>query len=237
MIWYDDSNLLLQGHPDQIFTNLIIGNNTQALHSAREEALRLGLHPIILQNDIVGDVKSVSSDYADMVSSICQIMEGHLSEVEFLQDLTSMDQLKVNETKAKEIYKCVEDLGPRAIVLVGGGEPTVHVTGTGKGGRNQELALRFSLDLKERIKSRPELVKYEVVFLSAGTDGQDGSSDAAGAFGYPGIHFAFAHLRKKFAAVRKSVLMDVDREIDEEAMEMFKQFFGEWTHEVIFNFF
>jgi len=57
--------------------------------------------------------------------------------------------------------------------LLSGGETTVTVAGGGRGGRNQELALAFSL----------EIAGSEGVFLlSAGTDGNDGPTDAAGAF-------------------------------------------------------
>ena len=53
-----------------------------------------------------------------------------------------------------------------------GGETTVTLRGTGAGGRNQELALRVALALQGRAGWR---------FLSAGTDGRDGPTDAAGA--------------------------------------------------------
>ncbi|KAL9706808.1 hypothetical protein quinque_010326 [Culex quinquefasciatus] len=65
----------------------------------------------------------------------------------------------------------------RDILLVSGGEPTVIVKGTGLGGRNQELALRFSVQCFQQ-----ELLKG-VLLLSAGTDGIDGPTDAAGAIG------------------------------------------------------
>lgn len=54
-----------------------------------------------------------------------------------------------------------------------GGETTVTVTGKGKGGRNQELVLAALLELQN--------VKAEFSFLSCGTDGTDGPTDAAGA--------------------------------------------------------
>jgi glycerate-2-kinase len=57
--------------------------------------------------------------------------------------------------------------------LVAGGETTVTVTGSGRGGRNQELALAAALELA----SSPG-----VTLLAAGTDGTDGPTDAAGAF-------------------------------------------------------
>ncbi len=59
---------------------------------------------------------------------------------------------------------------PRCLLF--GGETTVTVRGKGIGGRNQELALAFSLE----IAGTPG-----ITLLSAGTDGTDGPTDAAGA--------------------------------------------------------
>jgi hydroxypyruvate reductase len=58
-------------------------------------------------------------------------------------------------------------------VVVGGGEATVTVNGTGSGGRNTEFALAAAtiLDLKQA----------NIVVASLASDGQDGSIDAAGA--------------------------------------------------------
>lgn len=53
-----------------------------------------------------------------------------------------------------------------------GGEATVNVKGSGKGGRNQHLVLSF-------LNSFPK--DKEIVFLSAASDGVDGNSDASGA--------------------------------------------------------
>jgi glycerate 2-kinase len=58
------------------------------------------------------------------------------------------------------------------VCLVAGGETTVTVTGSGRGGRNTEMALAFGIEIKG---------EDGIVFLSAGTDGQDGPTDAAGA--------------------------------------------------------
>ena len=58
------------------------------------------------------------------------------------------------------------------VCLITGGETTVTLRGKGKGGRNQEFALASALD----IAGLPD-----VVVFSAGTDGTDGPTDAAGA--------------------------------------------------------
>ena len=60
----------------------------------------------------------------------------------------------------------------KKICLVAGGETTVTVRGNGRGGRNMELALSFAMAIKG---------VQGVTLLSAGTDGTDGPTDAAGA--------------------------------------------------------
>ncbi len=56
--------------------------------------------------------------------------------------------------------------------IIFGGEPTVTVTGTGNGGRNQELVLR----LYEKLKNK----KTNFTIASIGTDGIDGNTKFAG---------------------------------------------------------
>ena len=64
--------------------------------------------------------------------------------------------------------------------VVSSGEATVRVRGSGSGGRNQHLALTALLDVRDR---RIELADFAI--LSAGTDGVDGDSEAAGAVAIP----------------------------------------------------
>lgn len=64
------------------------------------------------------------------------------------------------------------------ICLISGGETTVTVKGNGLGGRNMELALSFAMEI-EGING--------ITLLSAGTDGTDGPTDAAGAIVDGGI--------------------------------------------------
>lgn len=61
---------------------------------------------------------------------------------------------------------------PRGACLIAGGETTVTVTGSGRGGRCQEFALAAAIAIEGQ---------DDVVVLAAGTDGTDGPTDAAGA--------------------------------------------------------
>ena len=70
----------------------------------------------------------------------------------------------------------------KPVAVIAGGETTVTLRGKGKGGRNQELALAFANKL-HRISPDAR----NIFFLSAGTDGSDGPTDAAGAFVTPGL--------------------------------------------------
>ncbi len=65
----------------------------------------------------------------------------------------------------------------RPACVLAGGETTVTLRGPGRGGRNQEMALAFLAAL-----SRAPRDAEGLLFLAASTDGQDGPTDAAGAF-------------------------------------------------------
>ncbi len=73
---------------------------------------------------------------------------------------------------AKEIKLSGRPLPPPACLL-SGGETTVTLRGDGLGGRNMEMALSCAIELENT---------DGILFLSAGTDGNDGPTDAAGAF-------------------------------------------------------
>jgi hydroxypyruvate reductase len=62
----------------------------------------------------------------------------------------------------------------KPLALLAGGETTVTLKGNGRGGRNQEMALAFAIAAQQH-----GLTGYWT-FLSGGTDGRDGPTDAAG---------------------------------------------------------
>ena len=81
------------------------------------------------------------------------------------------DTAKYLSAKAIKVQQFLKS-GESSRCLISGGETTVTVKGNGLGGRNQELALAFAVEI-EGMKG--------ITMLSAGTDGTDGPTDAAGA--------------------------------------------------------
>ncbi|HOK91222.1 MAG TPA: glycerate kinase [Spirochaetota bacterium] len=67
--------------------------------------------------------------------------------------------------------------GDLPICIIAGGETTVTLKGKGMGGRCQEMALSFLNDIRKSSE-----LDGRVFFLAAGTDGNDGPTDASGAF-------------------------------------------------------
>ena len=69
----------------------------------------------------------------------------------------------------------------RGVCLVSGGEFACPVRGAGVGGRNAESVLRWALEIGAPDAALHEGTLPRIVALSAGTDGIDGNSPAAGA--------------------------------------------------------
>lgn len=80
--------------------------------------------------------------------------------------------------KAQELVAQIQQyVGPRPACLLLGGETTVTISNPGKGGRNQEFALAALIALQKAFPDSNQMP----VLLSAGTDGTDGPTNAAGA--------------------------------------------------------
>ena len=70
----------------------------------------------------------------------------------------------------------------RPVCLISGGEFSCPVRGAGTGGRNAETVLRCAFEIEARAEpASPGAAAARLVALSAGTDGIDGNSPAAGA--------------------------------------------------------
>lgn len=81
------------------------------------------------------------------------------------------DIARMHTALAKEIIRSGQPVR-RPACLISGGETTVTIRGQGLGGRNQEFSLAAAIEIDGL---------DDVVVLSAGTDGSDGPTDAAGA--------------------------------------------------------
>ncbi|XP_055299921.1 glycerate kinase [Sitodiplosis mosellana] len=160
--------------------NIIIANNEIAVNAVATEAAQRQLKAIILSTKIEGNVSNLSNAYFELSKCIQAFKNGQINDDQFHQLVISLretlsirDQFLLNikqivhESKAEQMDLCI----------IGGGEPTVEITGNGIGGRNQELALRFG-----QLSFNDDLTQ-DVFLLAAGTDGIDGPTPAAGAIG------------------------------------------------------
>lgn len=139
---------------------VLVGNNQVAVNAAARTAETLGYIPVILGTEIEGEAKEIAHMYTAMAKYLQQSYSSHY------------DQQHKQQQQTLPSYSLVKSL-PTA--LIAGGETTVSLTpNSGKGGRNQELALSAAIQLHT-------MNVRNVVLVSVGTDGGDGPTDAAGA--------------------------------------------------------
>ncbi|KFB48152.1 hypothetical protein ZHAS_00016216 [Anopheles sinensis] len=162
--------------PGELF---LLGSNVVAAKSIVERANSQGLKSVILSKKIQGNVRSVSEMYVSLAELVFNFKMGKLSEGAFEDRIKNLFQdVAYDDLQSDDFVASVAESRNQSILIVGAGEPTVCLEGDGKGGRNQELALRFSYGIQAR-----QVGTDRISFLSAGTDGIDGPTDVAGAIG------------------------------------------------------
>jgi hydroxypyruvate reductase len=124
---------------------------------ASVKALRA--HHLLLDNQRALSVAQgiAENDFGCVVEVADDLVEGEVAEMV----LAHLERLAALSKKHSA----------RTVCLLSGGEVICPVRGNGSGGRNQEFVLRAAMNMSGR----------EAVVLSAGTDGIDGNSPAAGA--------------------------------------------------------
>ena len=126
--------------------------------------------------DVNDDLPNASNT---LVGSNPQSVEAAAAHLRSDFKVIAIDEPLVGDvgTAAETIIATLDNHLPvsAATAIVWGGETTVQLRGDGRGGRNQEMALLVAKHLNARNPSQT------VHFLSGGTDGRDGPTDAAGA--------------------------------------------------------
>lgn len=158
--------------------NVLIANNSLAVESCLSEINSLAgdtVRGVHLSNAIVGDVSQVSDGYARLAELVRKAMISG-KEIEKAELVECLKKLSIEDRPGliNDLNEAL--LSGRDICFVAGGETTVALSGNGVGGRNQQMVMEFMKKCQER--------KIDGIYLlSAGTDGIDGPTDAAGAVG------------------------------------------------------
>jgi len=171
--------------------NVIIGSNVIALQAAERMARDSGYGAFVLSSEIVGNAETVGDTFARLADYICRSLRCSsgadqalvLAEIELVRRGIS----KPTITALRRVIEESAHIG-RPICVLAAGETTVQVHGTGTGGRCQQMALSAAIHMHRLMSSGSDLEHdFGVAFLTAGTDGQDGPTDAAGALADPGL--------------------------------------------------
>ena len=108
--------------------------------------------------------------FAGDINSLCLAAEEKARELGyFVADASRSLTGEARDAAKRLVHSVKERKGKTAYIF--GGETTVTLKGNGLGGRNQEMTLAAAIELSG---------KDGIVFASAGSDGTDGPTDAAG---------------------------------------------------------
>lgn len=172
--------------------NFLLASNHMSINNAQQQLTLLNAahiksnqlkgcyFPIFISRSVTGNVKDVALKYYKLTHLFGEYLRENL-EYETLCSLVSKINIRGGTIECDFKELCDPSTKEKIICLILAGETTVEVKGTGKGGRNQQLALEFSKLLHEY---KGQLDHLDVYMLSAGTDGIDGPTDAAGAIGH-----------------------------------------------------
>lgn len=148
----------------------------QALEIADKYRLRLSAAALeCLNQETPKTVENVRTQVIGSVRELCQAAKARCAELgyrpQILTDRLGGEAREAGIMLARKLKETPPGAG--RIALIAGGETVVHLTGSGLGGRNQEIALAASEELRG-IKN--------AALISVGSDGTDGPTDAAGGY-------------------------------------------------------
>ena len=158
--------------------NVIVGSNRFAVDASVKKAEGLGYAPVVISTTLSGEAREVGHMFSDLAYLA---WNGHLAKLSPVSEALLTDDIVNKITSARNNKK--------PVCIIGAGETTVTLKGKGKGGRSQEVALALAVNINQNIEQfSSESNKSSdsgLVLLSAGTDGQDGPTPAAGAIADP----------------------------------------------------
>lgn len=129
----------------------------------------------LLNQETPKSLTNVETQITGSVRNLCQAAKESCEKLGY-ETIVLTDQLACVAREAGvflgDIAKSYQNSN-KSLAFIAGGETTVHLTGKGKGGRNQELALAAAMEISG--------LKDTAVF-SVGSDGTDGPTDAAGGY-------------------------------------------------------
>ena len=121
------------------------------------------------------ELANVETVIAGSVSDLCRAAAEECRKLNY-ETILLTDRLCCEAKEAGSFLASIarsHENTDRSLAFIAGGETVVHLTGRGKGGRNQELALSAARGIAG--------LKDTAVF-SVGSDGTDGPTDAAGGY-------------------------------------------------------
>ena len=147
----------------------------QALHIARKYGLKLSDNAWkLLAQETPKALDNVTTQITGSVRELCAAAGEKCAEMGYTPILLT-DQLCCEAREAGSLLASVAKThagGGKKLAYLAGGETVVHLTGKGKGGRNQELALAGAEGLSG----------LDACLFSVGSDGTDGPTEAAGGY-------------------------------------------------------
>ncbi len=147
--------------------------------------LRALRQPRLLQPETVGSSAlrrhHVLLDNDRAVAHAAQVAAAHGYAVEIAREISEQEVAEGADLLVSRLFDLRRRKGGRPACLISGGEFSCPVRGGGTGGRNAETVLRCAFEIEAHAARASSGATTRVVALSAGTDGIDGNSPAAGA--------------------------------------------------------
>lgn len=148
----------------------------EALAVVKKYKLRMSERAMsLLAQETPKTLANVETQITGSVSDLCRAAAAACKELGY-EPVILTDQLSCEAREAGRFLSAIAKTHrdtQKSLAFLAGGETVVHLTGKGKGGRNQELALAAA----EGIAGLPGTAVFSV-----GSDGTDGPTDAAGGY-------------------------------------------------------